>query len=251
MPLIRGEFEKPQNWVAALPASGNLLTTLRKLNEASLLVLHPVGSLKISQRFAPLKITLNKIGNQAAADVKELNVEVTAGALTVRGSVRESFARAQFQDLSDADKLSKPSFEPMDGGVELVAGAADWASGAGADRTVRYEAILMDTLFERFRRPFFEFWGGLWAHFRAGNAASKSDLSLSLEKRKQPFLEKVDVAGDRYAVAFTKDNKSFTGPTVFLSYAEAEQHLNGAVAKDGTLSEEIHVIPVMDVNRAA
>ena len=135
MPLIRAEFEKTQNWVAALPASTNLLTSLRTLNEPDKIILHPVGSLKVSQRFAPLDVALDKVGNQKAADVKELSVQISSGALAVSGGVSEPFTRAHFQELSDADKLSKPAFEPMNAGVTLAAGASQWAAGLGADRT--------------------------------------------------------------------------------------------------------------------
>ena len=247
MPLIRAEFEKPQNWIAALPPSTNLLTSLRTLNEANALVLHPVGSLKISQRFAPLNVTLNKIGIQKAADVKELAVQVSSGALAVAGSVPESFTRAQFQDMSDADKLSKPAFEPMDAGVTLVAGASQWAAGLGADRNVRYEQIIIDTYFERFRRPFFEFWGLLFTHFRAGSAITRSELSLHQFKKKQPFEEKIDVPGDKFGVAFTKDNSNFAGTMIFGSCTEAEEHLSKSVANDPGLADQLHVVPQMEL----
>jgi hypothetical protein len=247
MPLIRAEFEKTQNWIAALPSSANLLTSLRTLNDPDKLVLHPVGSLRISQRFAPLSVTLNKIGNQKAADVNQLAVQVSSGPLAVSGSASEPFTRAHFQDMSDADKLSKPSFEPMDAGVTLTAGASQWAAGLGADRIVRYEQIIVDTYFERFQRPFFEFWGLLYTHFRAGNAVARSELSLHNSKKKQPFEEKIDVPGDKFGVAFTKDNSNFAGTTVFGSFTEAEEHLSKALANDPTLSEQIHVVPAMEL----
>ena len=166
MPPLLEEFKKAESWVADLPASSTLLTTLRKIDEPNLLVLHPVGVLRVSQRMAPLNIEIKKVGNQATSDVHKVTVEISGGPLTVRDTAREMFARGQYQDLSDADKLSKPAFETMDGGVRLAGSGADWAAGVGADRNVRYESIIVDTLFERFARPFYEWMTLLFVHFR-------------------------------------------------------------------------------------
>ena len=112
---------------------------------------------------------------------------------------------------------------------------------------MRYESIIVDTLFERFRRPFFEFWGLLFTHFRGGSAIARSELSLSVEKKKQPFADKIAVVGDQYAVAFTKDNTSYAGATVFGSRTEAEQHLSNVLAQNPMLAEHIHVVPAPEL----
>jgi hypothetical protein len=251
LPPLLEEFKKAESWVAELPASANLLTTLRKLDEASLLVLHPVGVLRVSQRMAPLNVELKKVGNQATSDVHKVSVEISGGPLTVRDAARVMFARGQYQDLSDADKLSKPAFESMEGGALLAASGADWATGVGADRNVRYEAIVVDTLFERFARPFYEWMTLLFVHFRAGSAIAKSSLSRANEKRRQPFDEKITMSGDAYVVASTRDNRSVGERTVFASQTEAEQFLQDSVAKDPKLRKQLHVIPAMERNVAA
>lgn len=251
MPPLVEEFKKAESWVAELPASSNLLTTLRKIDQPDLLVLHPVGVLRVSQRMAPLNIEIKKVGNQATSDVHNVSVEISGGPLTVRDAAREMFARGQYQDLSDADKLSKPAFESMEGGVQLAAGTEDWAAGVGADRNVRYESIIVDTLFERFARPFYEWMSLLFVHFRAGSAITRSSLSLANEKRRQPFAEKITMPGDSYVVAFTRDNRSVGADAVFASQTEAEQFMQESVAKDPALRKQVHVIPAMERNLAA
>jgi len=251
MPPLLEEFKKADSWVAELPASTNLLTTLRKLDEPNLLVLHPVGVLRVSQRMAPLNVDIKKVGNQATSDVQKVKVEISGGPLTVRDAAREMFARGQYQDLSDTDKLSKPAFEPLESGVRLAGSGADWATGVGAERNVRYESIIVDTLFERFARPFYEWMTLLFVHFRAGSAIAKSPLSYANEKKKQPFAEKIAVNGDSYVVAFTKDNTSAGGSAVFASQTEAEQFMAESVAKDPALRKKVHVIPAMEGKLAA
>jgi hypothetical protein len=251
LPPLLEEFQKAESWVAELPDSSNLLTTLRKIDEPDLLVLHPVGVLRVSQRMAPLNVDIKKVGNQATSDVQKVTAEISGGPLTLRDASREMFARGQYQDLSDADKLSKPAFEPMDSGVRLAGSGADWAAGVGADRNVRYESIIVDTLFERFARPFYEWLTLLFVHFRAGSAIARSSLSYANEKKRQPFAEKIAVNGDSYVVAFTKDNTSVSNNAVFASQTEAEQFMADSVAKDPTLRKQVHVIPAMERNLAA
>ncbi len=85
MPQMRAEFEKLESWRATLPASGQLYVSLRDLGESGALVLHPVGTLQISQRFAPLNLPLDKIGNQKPSDVNKVTVSVTAGGAGSQG----------------------------------------------------------------------------------------------------------------------------------------------------------------------
>ncbi|HEX8494997.1 MAG TPA: DUF6603 domain-containing protein [Pyrinomonadaceae bacterium] len=251
MPIITGEFNKNENWQATLPPSGQLLVSLRDLGEQAALILHPVGTLRISQRAVPINLKIDKIGNQKVSDINQLALGVQTNGLTLKETRREFFARAQYQEMDDAQKLSKPSFERLDSGVEIAAESKQWATGPASQRNVRYETIIIDTLFERFRIRFFKFWGGLFAHFSAGAAVSKSPLSLASERQLQPFAAKVAIAGDHYAVAWAADNKTYTTTSVFLSHAEAEQHLNEAISKNPALAETIHVIPTMEVNQAA
>ena len=250
LPKIRAEFEKLESWRATLPASGQLFVNLRDLGSAGTLVLHPVGRLQISQRFAPLNLPLDKIGNQKPSDVKKVTVAVTTSALAIKGPTKEKFAAAQYREMDDAAKLSAPAYEPLESGVELGAASQTWATGPLAQRNVRYETIILDTAFMRLRIRFFEFWSGLFTHFRAGAAVSRAGISLANEKRMQPFASKVAVFDDQYTVAFQSDNRTYTSTATFSSYAEAQVHMAEAVQLDPALSEEIHVIPLAEVNQA-
>ena len=117
----------------------------------------------------------DKIGNQKPSDITKASVSVTAGALSVRGPTKERFASAQYREMDDAAKLSAPAFDLLDSGVELTASGLPWATGPMGLRNVRYEMIVVDTAFQRFRTRFFKFWAGLFTHFRAGAAVSPLD----------------------------------------------------------------------------
>jgi hypothetical protein len=248
MPLLKGEVEKAANWVAGLPPSGQLFTNLRKLEDPAALVLHPVGTLKIGQRAVPLNLKIDKVGNQKASDVSEVKFEVAATGLGVSGNTRESFARAQFQDIDDAQKLSKPSFEKLDNGVELAATGGQWSAGPGADRNVRYETIILDTALEPLRLHFFEYSATLFVHFQKGGAVSFAHSSLATEQKNKPFASKVELAGPTYVVASTATNQKFDNASVFASHAEAEMYSAQLVEQNPELFDAVHVIPATEVN---
>jgi hypothetical protein len=251
LPKLRTEFEQANNWRATLPSSGKLFVSLRELGDPELLVLHPVGALEISQRFAPLNLTLDKIGNQRPSDVMRVGLAVADEELEVRGAMREKFATAQYRDMTDAEKLSAPAYEPLDSGVRLGAAGQPWATGPLAQRNVRYETIVIDTAFRRVRTSFFKLWDGLFVHFLAGAAISRSEVSLAVERRTQPFATKVTVDEDRFILVHQADNRAYEHAPSFGSYAEAAAHLTEVVRLDPALSEEIHVVPSAEVRRAA
>jgi hypothetical protein len=153
--------------------------------------------------------------------------------------------------MEDAARLSAPAYEPFDSGVELGAADQPWATGPAAQRNVRYETIIVDTVPERIRIRFFKFWDGLFVHFRAGAAVSRSVVSLASEERMKPFASKIDVEEDQFTVVFQQDNRALTSTSTFGSFAEAEAHVAEATQLDASLSGMIHVIPSAEVNRAA
>src|SRR4030095_8404285 len=107
LPILVGEFDKIDNWRAKLPEGNNLLVSLRTLEaESESLVLHPLGKLQISQRAVPLNLNIDKVGNRKAEDGKTFAVKVTTAGLAETGSKpQEKFAIAQFQELSNDEKL--------------------------------------------------------------------------------------------------------------------------------------------------
>jgi hypothetical protein len=248
---ILAEFAKLESWRATLPPSGRLFVSLRNLESADVLALHPVGTLQISQRFAPLNQPLDRIGNQRPSDVNRVTASVQTGGLSVLGATREKFAAAQYRDMDDAAKLSAPAFEPLESGVELGGAGEPWTTGRLAQRIVRYETIIVDTALEPVRNRFFEFWDALFVHFRAGSAVARAAPSLANERRMRPFATRVAVNDEQFTVAWQSDNTPYISTATFGSYAEAQAHLEESVRQDGALADVIHVIPGAEVNRAA
>jgi hypothetical protein len=248
LPLLAAELDKPDNWRAILPAGSNLLVTLRKMPEAeAALILHPVGVLRVAQRAMPLELKLDKIGSQKPADVNRVGLVVTAGDLARKADALELFAPAQYQDFTDADKLSRPAFAKERAGLDLSASGADLRSAVMVRRAVRYEEIIIDSNYKRFARRFRDYVGVLFNFFLAGSSASLSELSSASKKKLQPFDDRIEILPDTYAVAFQSTNQAYGAGTLhFASEAGAREFMRAEVANNPSLADAIHVIPTVE-----
>lgn len=247
LPLIATELSRIEGWETVAPTGGRPLVSLRALPPTDELVLHPLGTLFVRQRALPLNLRLDKVGAQRTADANRLSVGVVTGGLVKRADVHDMFAIAQFQDLDDAAKLSRPSFERQHAGVELSVDGAAMASRRAVRRSARYEQIIIDTKARRRARRFTPFAAGLFGHFLQGNSVSRSPLSQHQASLRQPFEDTVLVTGDSYAVAFTRNNAA-VGPT-FASEASARDYLDAQLAADPSQAAALHVIPAAEVRQ--
>src|SRR5579864_565651 len=249
MPILSGELEKQSNWKAILPNGSNLLVTLRQLDpSASEMVLHPVGTLHVSQRAVPLDLTLDKDGNQQPSDANYFTLDVTSGGLTRTQTLQEPFAPAQFKNMDDATKLSQAAYVPMDSGIELSASGNAYASGTAITRNVRYDLTVIDTKLRRVFRRFYVYSGSLFAHFLNGSSVSRSVFSARRAGQSQPYADHVSVNPEAFAVALQSNNKVYNAQSAsFSSHTAAQDYLTRAVAQDPTLTGTLHVLPQFEV----
>jgi hypothetical protein len=242
------ELGKGESWTAHLPPGANLLVSLRALDPGQdALVLHPVGTLRVSQRAVPLGLTVTKVGEQRPSDVRRLTLGVSGGGLAKRADALESFAPAQFQDFDDATKLAKPAYESFPGGIELSVDGDQLASGAMVKRVVRYELSTIDTNYRRFVRRFHTFPGSVFTHLLDGASVTRSPLSHHAGSRLRPFDDSVGVSDETFVVAFTADNTAAGGTAAFTSEAMARDELAARIATDPRLDGELHVLPAFEV----
>ena len=250
IPILVAEFNKADNWRAQIPSSSNLLVSLRKLDGTTeKLVLHPIGTLQISQRAVPLGIQVDKVGNNPVADAHRFSVQATVTSLApTTQAPQEKFAIAQFQNLSDAEKLSRPSFQDIDGGVELAYAGKQLGSGKIVKRIVRYEVKIIDgeNKYHAFR--WFKNVGTLFFHWLGGAAVTQSPLSFARKKSMVPTMaeERVKVTQPGYVVAGVDNNKAVADAPVFASEAHARDYLNSKISNNPEMAEDIHVIPIFE-----
>lgn len=246
LPLLQAELDKLENWKTALPPSSNLLVSLRDRDSADTdLVIHPLGVLSFTQRLLPLGVDLDKLGTQTPSDAKRFELLPT-GALSKKGDSEERFAMAQYVDMDDAEKLSRPSFERGKGGIDMGV-AADLRADHAACRTMRYEELWIDSEYKEHPRFTKGFDRGLFAHFVGGSAIAGNVLSAKSKGRLDPFADKIDVIAMGYAVANADTNVLHAGTTAFRSKVEADAYLRSAIAMDATLAAQLVVLPEVEL----
>ena len=124
--LLSKEISKPANWSAQLPQGGESYLTLADITPNADVLAHPLGSLLFQQKLVPLNLRLAKASGSKINGANEffdatLNLTQNTGAVSPKAPIiqKDFFASAQFLDMSQDDKLAKPSFEAYPAGVEL------------------------------------------------------------------------------------------------------------------------------------
>ncbi len=243
------DLQKRECWSTVLSSNKNLLVSLRKIEDlpTAPLVLHPAGSLVVQQKMLPLQVKIDKVGSKKVSDVQKITIaKATSSGVNLKlTDVNEDFARAQYQNLSDAEKLSKPSFEKMPGGVQISLSGVTINNGKFVRKNVEYEITIID---KEPVKPFkkgklFAQIGILFSHFLKGNSVAKSPLSKSSTGKLQPFADKMEVKAEGYTVAFQANNKAHTANATFGSEMMAQTYMQEQIAQQPGLKKELHIIP--------
>ena len=101
------------------------------------------------QRVVPLNRPVTKFGNAPLAGGPRPS-RSPPRASTIRHcrcrrrSVRDAFALAQFQELSDDEKLTRPAFETQDAGLQFGVEEAAYQYEALLDTAIDYETLIID-----------------------------------------------------------------------------------------------------------
>jgi hypothetical protein len=138
MPELYAALADARNWTAQLPPDGHVLVTLRELDPAGAVLVHPFGQIGVRQRVLPLDVTITRFGALplAAPLTVTLGASLNGREATSSEPVTDSFAPGQFLDLTEDQKLSRPAFEPFDSGLT---GLSISAAAAPAPRSVKFE----------------------------------------------------------------------------------------------------------------
>ena len=122
LPRLKEALGNPGNWMSQLPAGQRPMVTLRgKPGAATDVLLHPLGTLTVKQGVVPLNMDISRFGQAAPAGARRFTISSVSlgGQSPTTQSVPDFFAPAQFFEMSDDEKLSRPSFEPMPAGVSI------------------------------------------------------------------------------------------------------------------------------------
>jgi hypothetical protein len=144
--LLAAEIMRAENWSTALPAASNAFVTLAPRQGDTAPVAHPFSPLTFSQTVVPLGLTLEKFGDTLIAGTNRFDitaVTVGDGPVAAPPMVHEHFARGQFLNMTEEDKLTKRSFEEMSAGVEFSSVAFHVPSSV-LSSPMEYETVYLD-----------------------------------------------------------------------------------------------------------
>ncbi len=146
-PLLKQAVESIESWTAAPPAGVFRGATLSGASGGVLI--DPAAGASLRETVTPLNRTITRFG---AAEPEGGPTRFDVSQVTLAGTtvphpqfVTDAFASAQFEDLSEDDRLSRPSFEQMDAGVGLAADAV--AAGAVVGMKIEYATKIVDSAY--------------------------------------------------------------------------------------------------------
>ena len=197
-PAVSAALRDPSAWSSTLPATAQAVITAVSSpgDAAGALLLDPAGALRVAQRVAPLGHAITRFNGAALAKPITLSIDApNVFGDTSPQATTEEFAVAQFQDLSDAQKLSLPSFTRLAAGIEIGADQVDLGASSRTRSVVTslaYDTTIIDSTAPR---P-----GARYVLSAAAQAAANARL--------MPFPTpppRVRLAGDSYVIAGTAD----------------------------------------------
>ena len=251
-PLLEA-FKNPGNWRAELPKGANLMVSMREIpsdEQADQLILHPFGILQVSQKVAPLNLDINKFGADVPLDLhRYFQVNSLALGAEIFGQdrldvLKEQFAPAQYQAMTDAQKLSSQSFTQFNSGVRIK-GTDKLQSSYIASLLLEYELIYVP---EKRSVRFWQFFVELFVVLLRNNAAAQSQLAYE-PKRPSPLdAPKTSVKMEEYVVANADNLENHLGARVFTSEAEANAARTQLVAQKPELLTKLAVMPKYHLN---
>jgi hypothetical protein len=232
------------NWRPRLPNASNQHVSLRELpDQATSLVLHPFGALEVGQKVVPLDITIQRFGSRLPGDGSVYRIgDVRLGGATAETiTTAEQFAPAQFFALSDAEKLSRPSFADYSAGIVIGGDLAPQADFMRS-RDVEYELLYLP---ERHPiRIFFKLAVGIFNSIIGGSAAARAPMSHAARVPSAVAAERVRLNTDRFVVVSADDMTLHASEMMFDNATAADQALRSLTREQPELNGSIQVMPL-------
>lgn len=250
LPVLTAALADPRNW-SAQPPAGAAGVSLRALPPGSTqIVVQPAGMLSVRETVVPLDIPITKFDNAPPADGTEFSItKVTLNGNSVAMVAKqEDFAIAQFTDMSDADKLSAPSYEPFDAGVSL--GAVPLMNGHDSAAVVSYQERYIDDYSQVSRfGQIYQMPADVHAALAgSGAAAAVPARTTGLAAYAPSGPSPLTVTGMRYAVASTTDLSQRSDILGSAStYYGARAALSSFLAAHPDQQDAVQVVPAFEV----
>lgn len=252
--LLGTALADPRNWDSQLPSGLAPLVSTRQVEDETAIFAHPLALLEVHEDVVPLDLAITHFGEAIPSGATTFSI--TAFQVGSQSStyipVQDRFAPAQFFDLSDTEKLSRPSFELHNAGAVLSGNLL--ANGSLLAKTIDYETVFIDTpgvirADEGEPSPFP--WPDLPIVMRTGPAAQKS-ISLAGKLRFANPGNPVRVAEPAFALANTVSLTSQTAmPPGKTTYSDVLAALNNMLAASPNRKGSVQVLATHELAGAS
>jgi hypothetical protein len=251
-PQLQAAIQNVQNWSGSLPSGIPEPVTLSTPKaDTTQIYVDPSGVLTMRERVLPLNQTLTKFGEAVPGPQTTFTLDgVQLGSQSAAFSlVTDKFAPAQFEEMSDQDKLSRPSFDDGIAGFSVGAGQLSFGQQFGLD--LQYADIYIDDKhspppIKRIYTPL----GAQQLAWATSNGAARSPLRAAAMGKYAPpaaAAQLVTLMPEQFVVANTTDltqRSDITGP---VSKGEAYRALANHLAANPTEKGQLQVMPLHEL----
>lgn len=254
LPDLLPALQDPQNWSAALPDGATQAVSFAapKPGPGTLLV-HPMGTLSVREKVVPLDLPITRYGSAAPSDGNLFSISQVQinGQTDSIQPFTDYFAAGQFLTLSDADKLSRPAFEPYDAGVTI--GSQAITSGADSPRNITYDERYIDdfTQFARFSTKLYSMPAVIHGSLIRQGAGYASPLkNTGLAKYRNPPSEPAITTRDPNFVVAGVDDLSIRSDILSVdgsTYFQARASLNTYLALHPEEAASLQIMPAHEL----
>jgi hypothetical protein len=214
-----------------------------------------VGTLAISQKVVPLGIQIDRIGAQRPADARTFTIDAVVLGTDAQGTpeaAEESFAPAQYFDLSDEEKLGSPSFKSFASGIRVGDGSR-MRTGYAAAREVKYELKYIDSARDQRLGPppqpgLFEVDVGAFNAWTLQGAIAQSDLSFARRRKSSLAPAEVNVVQEPFAIVHADCLSLFDTESVMGTERAALKRRDAIIATNPALRGALQVVPVFEMS---
>ena len=252
-PPLQQAIQNLQNWSGTVPNSlPSPVSVASPTADPTKIYVDPSGVLTLRERVLPLNQVLTKFGEAIPGPQNTFTVDqVQLGGQAVPFTlISDLFAPAQFEEMSDQDKLSRPSFDAGIAGFSVGDGQLALGRQLGVD--VEYEDIYVDddappppSNPNKFRPLLAQ--QLQWARV---NGAAKSTQHAAMLGKFSPAAtatEWVQLTDETYVVASTLDLSQRNDITRPVSKGDAYRALAKHLAENPAESGQLQVLPVWEL----
>lgn len=243
--LLNTTLADPRSWNVQLPTGLSALVSTRKVEDTGAVFAHPLARIGVHERLVPLDLAITHFGQATPSGATQFSITKFQLGTSVLNydKVQDQFAPAQFFDLSDSDKLSRPSYELHDAGV--VMNSTLVKNGNAVPKTTDYETYFIDTpgalrVDEGVPQPFP--WGDIVVILQTGAAAQKA-ISKAGSRRYTAPGNPIQVAEPAFTLVDTVSLAPQAGPPAGkTTYSDVHAQLAGALSASPAQRDSLQIV---------